>query len=119
MAYNGNSDYFAKWNGFGGYHQVQPPSRTIRCGVPPVYGSFHESYGFAGRAPVAHMTPNHHQIQGFSMSERYPMTNPRTGHHAIPDTTTASASNSRSDTQNSPISTSSSRYVEEGPTNGV
>ncbi|KAI4262590.1 MAG: hypothetical protein L6R42_002231 [Xanthoria sp. 1 TBL-2021] len=42
-----------------------------------------------------------------------------TGHHAIPDTTTASASNSRSDTQNSPISTSSSRYVKEGTTNAV
>ncbi|KAI4224368.1 MAG: hypothetical protein L6R36_004705 [Xanthoria steineri] len=116
MANNDNSDYFANWNRFAGYQQVQPQYKTSRFAFAPVYGSFNESHYFSGRAPIAQMTPAPGQVPGSSMLETYPITHQTTGYHDISGPTDASAPNSPSDSPDSPTSTASSRTVVESPT---
>ncbi|CAL8576277.1 hypothetical protein XPA_002166 [Xanthoria parietina] len=119
MANNANSDYFANWNRFAGYQQVQPQYKTSRFAFAPVYGSFNDNHYFSGRAPIAQMTPAPIQNPGFGMSEAYPATQQTTGYHDVSDTTIASAPNSPSDYPDSPTSTASSRTVVESPTKQI
>lgn len=115
MANNANSDYFANWNRFVGYQQVQPQFKTSRFAFAPVYGSFNDNHYFSGRAPIAQMTPAPVQNPGFGMSEAYPATQETTRYHDVSNTTVASAPDSPSDYPDSPKSTASSRTVVESP----